>query len=255
MGPFDSPYNEGIVVMIDALGFKGIWNRVDPIRLLETLAEIIPKAVEFGLQRSPGLALFYEENGINPDVRILSDTIFIGLHIRKESMSGPPPGDLALLAFRTVRAIAAEITRRIAKSNFPLAYRGCISYGDYACIDNFIVGPAVDEAAELHQNSEAAAIFMAPSALKYFEGRQHPSKIDLGWYYPTYATPMKGGVSIMTRILNPFNRSDFEEVRNRLLATFASAASKDAGVALKERNTRSIFEYLVRQDQLMDQLS
>ena len=50
-----------------------------------------------------------------------------------------------------------------------LAYRGCIAFGEFDMEEGFVIGGAVDEAAEHMEKAEGAFIWCAPSALDWIE--------------------------------------------------------------------------------------
>ena len=56
--------------------------------------------------------------------------------------------------------------RAAALATKPVAYRGAVSVGYFAIEDNFILGPAVDEAAGLMEVADAAVVWLTPSAEK-----------------------------------------------------------------------------------------
>ncbi|MGA2936119.1 MAG: hypothetical protein ABSF52_03355 [Syntrophobacteraceae bacterium] len=102
------------------------------------------------------------------------------------------------------------------QDNPPLLLRGCITSGEYATEHNFLIGPAVDNAAEYMNCAQGAFVWFAPSAAiiidKWIDSvcteKLPPPLADYvraGYdiFSPPYPVPMKNGASFTTRVVNP----------------------------------------------------
>jgi hypothetical protein len=123
---------------------------------------------------------------------------------------------------------ATEIALLGLKEPAPWAYRGVITYGQFAMHDsgNFFVGPAVDEAAENHERANAALTWLTPAACSvvaaaddsHFQGAVHKREYDF---------PLKTGNNVArhrAHVASPFRMFSAPEraaeVARQLLATF-----------------------------------
>lgn len=137
--------DEGALLLCDCLGFRGIWKRVDPQQLInklksaetEAAASVVPKYAATKLTFGP----------VRFHLRLLSDTVALSVQYAKNPEEVPNEWQQNFLV-----GIACESASVLAKlfidDDMPLPLRGCISFGRHLCEGNFLVGPAVDEAAE-----------------------------------------------------------------------------------------------------------
>jgi hypothetical protein len=153
--------DEGALVLVDCLGFRGIWSRVDPRRLIERLksmeaeagARVIPKYSATNLSFGP----------VRFHLRFLSDTI--ALSVQYEPNPKGPASEAQLNTLVSIACESASILARIfIDHELALPLRGCISFGRHLCEGNFLLGPAVDEAAEYMNEPEGAFIWLLPEA-------------------------------------------------------------------------------------------
>jgi len=170
----------GAVAMIDALGFRGIWSRYpdeDVVEKLRSLAEVAAseaRALQEGARSHGGNLLEF----VQP--MALSDTVVLGVAtkpldavargLQAEGWGEIIKFDDATLAGEAVRLCAellGALVRRALEEPVPLAYRGAIAFGRFGMADRFIVGPAIDEAAEWMERPEGAIVMLAPSAAQY----------------------------------------------------------------------------------------
>ena len=223
----------GAVAMIDALGFRGIWDRWPAAEVMRNM-HAMKRRVEDELR----------EIGTQPemqfDATFLSDTVVFGL-----SLPTTIPNHIALSAIY-VGDIVSRILTYSARSSTPLAYRGAITCGDYEIDTNFVMGSAVDEAATCYELADAAIVWLAPSASNlvgaWLHGQPHNT------HFVQHAVPLKGGASLRTYTASPLvqavNEQDAEVISATLLATFKGAS---VDVAVKRQNTahhlRSCFHW------------
>jgi len=205
----------GALALFDALGFKGIWRREDPRRVVDKLRGLKEhtegdlderfggKKYREGLHRSQTNAL--------KQVRsvFLSDTIALTtVHksagwvsrtvgaaearrrgiTREEGRAGEAMvrrtvGLVVPFLTLDVTATAAGAVVAAALRTKPfLAFRGALSFGKFD-IDSegrFLVGPAIDDAAEHHELAQGAFLWLTPAALKALgpEFLEHFKKTD-----------------------------------------------------------------------------
>ncbi len=123
-----------------------------------------------------------------------------------------------------------------------LVMRGCISYGEFISDGNFIVGPAVDRAAEHMNIAEGAFVWLLPNVTALFEiyvenlimaaamcrlpdlqflaGRGEWEKIrDMHTHQicKQYEMPLKGGGFLTCSVINPFSYISDEGTARNLL--------------------------------------
>src|SRR5439155_23798737 len=102
----------------------------------------------------------------------------------------------------------------------PLAYRGAVTYGGYELRSNFILGPAVDEAARAHDAAQGA--LMMPSAREIVADwlRNQPTNTHL----VRFDVPLKGGDVFHSYTVSPLvqavDEQDAHEITHRLPCTF-----------------------------------
>src|SRR5437660_7527028 len=154
----------GAVAMIDALGFRGIWDRWPAAEVMGNM-HALKQRVEDDLRQI----------GTQPemqfDATFLSDTVVLGL-----SLPATIPNHVVLSAIY-VGDIVSRILTYSARSSTPLTYRGAITCGDYEIDASFVMGRAVDDAATCYELADAAIVWLAPSASSlvgaWLPGRPH----------------------------------------------------------------------------------
>lgn len=225
--------------MFDALGFKGIWGRPgvreDPelvigklLRLENEMNGMLDR--EFGGSRSSAVASPQSVLG-QCSLVFLSDTVVLGLATKPaEELEAKGIGEDSYRGWSLVVACRfANAILRAAAATFPeLAYRGCITYGEFALEKNFIVGPAVDEAAELMDRAQGAFVWLSPKARKILDDCKLSSQDMLQYGLISYLIPIKGGDQYETPVVFPFDAQSQREVRDslaaRILSTFEGAS-------------------------------
>ena len=144
----------GALAFVDCLGFKGIWKRGDPEAVLNSLNSAERRA-----------RLYIKIMGWIPEVEMrcvsLSDTVVVGVTLpSRTAVNEGVKGSLVTCA----AVVAKEVAGELIKGNPPIAVRGCITFGEFILRDSHIIGPAVDEAAELHERANGAFVW-APTDL------------------------------------------------------------------------------------------
>lgn len=247
------PMDRGAIGVLDALGFKGIWRDYNPQQVLTRLADVTDRAVRFASTSLPGLQI---------SVEAFSDSVIVGC-------PRPPAGTLAsvlkgvlpepqvveLLAdWFTVTAVSSTCARIVAFASEgapPLAYRGAIAFGDVLSAGRFVIGPAIDHAAESERLAEAALVWPLPSAAAVVDrvaaaaalnpdGWSMPLRLASALYVRDYSVPLKIGQELKTYTVNPLFGETDDSIVARLLQAFR--ASVDVVVVCKRQNTEKFLE-------------
>jgi hypothetical protein len=231
----------GAVVMMDALGFKGVWKRFEgPTAITEKMRRMRERA-ESGLRR------ITEDRDIVSTARsaFLSDTIVIGVAGATKVKNPGLRHAMALFLAADRAADLLDLARRDPLPRF--AYRGCIALGSFEIDGPFILGEAVDEAAEAYELAEGAFVWLAPSARAIWQSlrdRFEPSNSTL----VPYAVPLKGGASYATYAVSPFDAYMPPDERmpaaDQILATF-DGPSIPLAVQIKRQNTTVYLRSLI----------
>lgn len=236
----DIKMQTGALVMMDALGFKGIWKRVDkPECVIDALkllkATVLEEAASIGARPS--------KRGYQPfKVEFLSDTVVIGIPI---AGTGAPWNPWAINYAAIVAS--AVIRAAVTKVGVPFVYRGCLSYGDFAIEENFIVGPAVDDAAETMESAQAAIVWVTPSALSRIEIENYSAEMfakHTGEQLCPWRVPLKGGDYINTLAVSPFIKDEDWDTRRNVREGIQRRLdyNSDLGIMVKAQNTRAFLD-------------
>jgi hypothetical protein len=232
----------GAFALIDALGFKGIWKKHGEEQILAKLQKMertTREQVDFA-NRRPSLGFVG-----NVHVTFLSDTIAIGCELGQE-----PPESNGLLT-RNVLTIGrlvlllSSLLKSAALTDPPLAYRGCVSAGSFTIRSNFILGPAVDQAASMDRVAEGAFVWLDRGARDMLEAERiskepaFPEALCLH----RVRVPMKGDQFSQTLAVLPYKPEDSDELKARINARLLSSFDDTKpDVAVKRDNTRSFLE-------------
>jgi hypothetical protein len=264
--------HEGAFALIDCLGFKGIWKRTDQALLLEKLRSIMVKIHNTpGLFRGLPFHLLRRDFIITPS--LLSDSVAISLRYEDDPSKDDDSKEEAkkigerrersylvwLICASTIRVLDLYL-----KGEPGLVLRGCINYGEYEHniieTGSFIVGPAVDDAAENMEVSQGAFVWLRPEAaalyryalaiqrktirilykrndrLELLEGSKRslrePIMVD------PYDMPLKGGGHLRCPVLNPLAFHDSDEMRRAVFHAYEEAIlGNNLDVVLKRQYT------------------
>jgi hypothetical protein len=172
---------EGAFALIDCLGFKGIWRRTDPTLLLRKLSNIEQVVSDRVLKQEAFKFLSF--GTVRPHVRLLSDTVAISLHYEAKDDQEPEGWQKNFLVGSICYSVI-EVLSLFLQGDPPLVLRGCISYGEHLSEGNFMVGPAVDEAAEHMNIAEGAFIWLLPSAAERYRALKERTSLLLNLAEP-----------------------------------------------------------------------
>jgi hypothetical protein len=224
----------GALLMMDALGFKGIWKRHAPdavLRVLRQMREDLDTTLfeaQVQARRSNALQTYRTE--------LLSDTVVVGVSMKRH---GDQPSDL-FGALYTAAGRASHIMRMASVSEVPLAYRGCIAVGEFHLEERFIVGPAVDQAAACMNEAEGAFVWTTPAAHRVFvEGRHRIADVPDPTIVP-YAVPLKGGRLLKTMAISPFHSQDPMNTRDDIIARIAGTFGQSDALDIEHKKQQTL---------------
>lgn len=232
---------EGAFAFVDCLGWKGIWNckaAESTIALIHKIEEI-PNDVGTWLEDMR----LKEQNEFRPietKILLISDTVAVSIR-QKDSQ---PSDSLDQAYLVTAAALSVNrIQKLFLTDKPPIAMRGCIAFGEHAVINNFIIGRAVDEAADCYEAAEGALVWLLPSAHNPVASVADTfSNYGEGLFIP-YDVPLKGGHRLRSLVLNPLypeSADQRQSIINRYNEAMMSRADR-LDVWLKVQHT---FEFL-----------
>lgn len=137
-----SHMEKGYGIFLDALGMKGIWRRIPPNRVII----MWKNAIQSFMYSIEGYRASLNEN---PSFRVLSDTTIITIPVELTYLSIGQVFDLLLKPF-------------MHSIEYRMLFRGTISYGEYYLSTRLILGPALDEAANLNNKLNWIGIAITP---------------------------------------------------------------------------------------------
>ena len=160
-----SHHQTGFVIFIDALGVKGIWERMDPNVVFNRWKNIMAQFAN-SLQQTP-LKQFKHY------FTTISDTIIITCQCE--------PGYANYIFGLLIIPFIFSL-----ESNFFL--RGAISYGEYYLSTRLLIGPAIDEAAVAHSQIEMIGVFSTPELSNMLINSRFPNITSNCIRYPVIPT-------------------------------------------------------------------
>jgi len=234
----------GAFAMFDALGFKGVWERAaratPPWDVLGKLEGLVRDSNDVqGAAESAMATLEAAGTVVRTEIKtlFLSDTIVVGC------WADSPKNPFAAMwtALMTVCGTAGNILARAAQAPGPtFAYRGCISYGEFDMRSTFIMGPAVDLAAESADWAQAGLVWLHPTAKRLVESHVQHAAGDL---IRPWRVPLKDGQHVQTFVVSPYvgvQPVSWVDLRNAIMGTFEGAKKED--VIAKARNTSAFLD-------------
>lgn len=235
-------FDIGAVVVLDALGFKRIWAREDPLRVLQRMKELRRKALR--LQGHDRAGALLTDDGLRHRVRCMSDTFVITVIVK-----GPQPPRRALYrAMLSAGLIAGNIMVEAAEGTPALLFRGCLAAGELKEDIDFLIGPAIDEAAERCEQADGAFLWLAPSALNVTEmyAETFPERLEPTIMVP-YAVPLNTGGRVKTQAFTYFGLTKSQDSRisgcRKVLQAFGSGKLPTA-VEQKRRHTHRFMRHI-----------
>jgi hypothetical protein len=236
--------NLGAIAILDALGFKGIWAREDANRVLERFKSFRRKGLR--LQGKDHGGALVSDVGFRHRVRCMSDTIVITVIVK--SPNAPRRG--LYKAILSASLIAGHIVMEGIRGSPPVLFRGCIAAGEMKEESDFLIGPAVDEAAEWHEKADGPFIWLTRSSLEIKSQYEDTfgDRLEPGIMLP-YSVPLNDGTKIDTLTFTYFNPGREAESRaetsRHILRAFGQAPLARE-VKRKKRNTHLFLKSLER---------
>jgi hypothetical protein len=235
----------GAVVLLDALGFKGIWNRMDSNDVLRQLKRI--KREGLNLQGDDHGGVLMRADAFDHRVKCISDTIIVVVTVRGSSSETFPERPLYGTMLAAVW-IASSMVDFALRGFPPFLFRGCMTTGRVSIDGDFLIGPAIDEAAELYERSDGPFLWMAPSALRtndtYADTFMERIEPNLMIRYPV---PMKSGATEQTLAHHHFLRARDDDrpalIRARTISAFGDT-EKRPDVARKRANALAFLDHI-----------
>jgi len=235
----------GAFALVDALGFKGIWNKPGGDRVIEKLnamAKGVSKNVRFAnrmLNEPMASKLFGPVK-----VTFLSDSIAMAVFVGKAS--NRPNDSLGRFGANAAAVVSLSLhvsamLKEAAITDPPLSYRGCITFGECRVESRFIIGPAVDQAAQAVGLAEGAFVWADPAAKGTLEADPAWNPAMSQWQNLRLSgVPLKGGGSFDTYVVGPYGPGEpsvsKKRINDRLKSSFDS---RSIDVAIKQQNTAS----------------
>jgi len=157
---FSLPMKNGALVLADCLG---IWNRVDPEKLIGRLKNIETEAATRVVPEYSSSMLSF--GPIRFHFPLLSDTVVLKIQYEDSAYARErEPDDRQKNLLVSVACESATVLANMfIDSDTPLPLRGCISFGLHLCEGNFLVGPAIDQAAEYMNAPEGRSFGSCPA--------------------------------------------------------------------------------------------
>lgn len=262
----------GAFLMIDALGFKGIWKRSSSpehsTAVIEKLVKLQRETTRYldrqfgGPEERTAMAKHPVMGLESIQARFLSDTIVCAIAVKEshnidlnEAVQSSGQRISPDFAFSVIKASAVKVACRLASaiaaigaSTAPaLAYRGCVSFGGFEVHDNFLVGPAVDDAASANSLAQGAFIWLLPSAFEVMEPFDAPSCWPETGIYLPYDVPLKGGDTYRTLAVSPFALAQAETDRDSTVSSILRTFTGDLDIQVKKQNTVRFLDACVAQ--------
>ena len=239
----------GAIVICDALGFKGIWGRFNHQAILTKLAQLadhvrwVAKSIS---SDSSDYQASRADSRLKAAARVFSDTVVFAVWSETVPPQVAPEHEVLTLACLMTVALIDQAQQ----PEIPLAYRGCVAFGEFYVTDDLIVGPAIDEAAENMNTPDGAFVWLAPSAEIVIAKRISDGRFDspelhtrdpLARVLIQYSVPLKDGRSLTAWVVDPFAQI----IEGRLLTTrtLAGFSGTSCDVRVKRENTARFLDH------------
>ena len=243
--------HNGAVVIMDVLGFKGIWQRYGSRTVLEAMRDLETMVTAAGRltdEREGEVWNF----GCQPTYRFrfMSDTLFVGCWLQGKITSGVSPHVATAASLFLVCRLTSRLLAVATGIGFP--FRGCIAAGEFDVLRNFVVGPAVDEAAEWADEADGAFVWLRPDAVELYK-MFGPIRAKRHIVYP-YEVPIKKAAPIRTAVVNPRGDERRPNSKRDLARLLEYFDERKPGVSSKLKNTREFFDHVVGPDRTVRDL-
>lgn len=170
---------EGVIAILDMLGVKGIWTRMEPNEIIKKWS-YLSEALEKNVNNFSKLCNVNGDQKIIYNYQTFSDTILI----YTESFS--------FQSLLNVACIIGDLFALAIENGILL--RGAISAGDYYYSENMIIGPGIDDAAEWYETSNWAGIHFTPKTSFFIDHQLQDGNLGSDYIYTIimkYDVPLK----------------------------------------------------------------
>ena len=133
---------DGIIVLLDALGIKGIWKRKDPAKVLEGWSSLQKEYINGFKSLRDRLRAYGDLKETRFEA--FSDTMMVSLPVKKRDVGIDIGRNSAWWTIMLIGELLIQLFRVSISHNF--LFRGCVSAGIFFRSENMTIGPAVDEA-------------------------------------------------------------------------------------------------------------
>lgn len=252
------PMCEGVIALIDVLGFGEIWKRIDHDLLLEKLRYIM---LQIQPQIIAGIPFHLLRRKFIIKASLLSDSVAISLQYT--DAGGPNEREKNYEKNFLVWLICASTVKILdlyLDGEPPLILRGNITYGKFAHEGNFIVGPAVDDAYRNMEVAQGGFVWLDPTTeemyvhcvettkqtIRILSGTRNDEELLHGsmqalavpLVVDSYNMPLKGGEYLRCAVLNPLAFHKTEQSRQTAIGAYKrSFSGKRIDIITKYRNT------------------
>lgn len=219
----------GCVVLLDALGTKGIWRRQNPNEIIENWNAVIDSQTRVIIEDD-------ENKKVITKILAFSDTLIM----TKTSDS------VEDLFYSVTLDLVTMIPLAMCENIF---FRGCISIGKFYSSDKIIIGPAIDEAAQYYELPQWVGVSATPSFFNIIEENpsfQNSTRVTK-WDIPLKHTTEKNGWAInwveFTKL--PIMQDNLKRKKLKCFEDiFINQMKKttDLSASLKIRNTLDFFK-------------
>ena len=234
----------GAIIIMDALGFKGIWAREDARKVLNRMKSFRREGIK--LQGEDHCGVLLNDYGFRHRVRCMSDTIVVTVALKGRDA----PRRALYRAMLSASLIAGSIIWDALYGSPVLLFRGCLAAGEMKEESDFLIGPAVDEAAERYETADGPFLWLAPSAIdirnRYAE--TYMDRIEPTIMLP-HTVPLKNGDSVETLTYTYFQltrETDARaETKRRLMQAFGEGPLTP-NVKTKKKNIAAFLNHVER---------
>ena len=226
---------KGVVILLDALGIKGIWKGNSPTDVQHNWNTVISNCSSLVNELKPFV--------LSTSFNAFSDTVVI------TATSSDIENLISKMAETLIKTMEIAITHNIF-------FRGCISVGEFFPDPNIIVGKAIDDAAQYYQIPDWIGISVTPNSHKFINSNCIHSEKNQGLFVE-YDIPLKNTIEKKGLALNwPIyvetigkTGEGSEKPQSQTLRELVETKienSDDINVSFKWRNTLNFIDYVTK---------
>jgi len=225
----------GVVVMLDVLGVKGIWSRMNSSDVIKKWRDI-----EEDFQDFHGL-IKKDHADLNPKIQAFSDTIIITLEGKDDRKL------LTQAAMHVMWPLCHGILNGIY-------LRGSISIGEFYQDKTIVIGPAIDEAVAWYEKYDWMGITLTPTA-NYTAEKLNLEETKLIDLYTFTQVPFNDGTKKSLWTINWPNElpevmkfmKDTRNVKQAILESFSKSPSNSESFN-KYQNSLDFYDKIIKKN-------